>query len=243
MMVKQLLSLLLFLLLYQAGFTQRILKGRVVTEGTGKPLSAVSVYLNNTSKGTVTDEQGTFIINDFPQGKSRLVVSYVGYETYVKLINSNDSPGELIIPLKPKPEDLKGIEVKLPDPDGWRKWGKFFTDIFIGTSSNSFGCKLENPDVIKFRLNPDNSLIVYATGPIQINNLALGYEIKYKLEEFVYDRSSKVVTYNGYALFNDLALSHPKKAQKWKASRLDVYKGSLLHFMRSFFVNKLEGEG
>jgi hypothetical protein len=237
--------LLIFLLGMMGGISAQhtALKGRVVTEGTGKPLSAVSVYLNNTSRGTVTDEQGRFLINDIPAGRSRLVASCVGYETYAKGINSNDLPAEFIINLKPRPEDLKGVEVKLPDPDGWKKWGKLFTDIFIGTSSNSFGCKLENPDVIKFRLNPDNTLTVYATEPIQISNLTLGFEIKYTLEEFEYDRSSKVVVYNGYALFTDLALSHPKKASKWKESRQSVYKGSLLHFMRSFFVNKLDDQG
>jgi len=231
------------ILFYQAGFSQKTIKGKVIIEETGKPLASVSVYLNNTSKGTVTDEQGIFRISNVPEGKFRLVASYVGYETNVKLINTRDLPEEIILSLKPKPIDLKGIDVKLPDPLGWTKWGKLFTDIFIGTNANSIRCELKNPEALKFRLGEDNRLIVYANEPIRITNDALGYEISYKLEEFEYDLSSKTIIYNGYAFFKDLALSHPRKAAKWEENRKTTYQGSLLHFMRTFFVNKLDAEG
>src|SRR5882724_4047336 len=113
-MGKPLLCLLSLILFYQAGFSQKTIKGKVIIEETGKPLASVSVYLNNTSKGTVTDEQGIFRISNVPEGKFRLVASYVGYETNVKLINTRDLPEEIILSLKPKPIDLKGIDVKLP---------------------------------------------------------------------------------------------------------------------------------
>src|SRR4029077_8208127 len=69
------------------------------------------------------------------------------------------------------------------------------------------------------------------------------YEIKYKLEEFEYDFNTKVVSYNGYALFKDLGLSNKKTEKKYEQERTETYKGSLLHFMRTYFVNKLESQG
>jgi len=50
-----------------------------VTDQAGAPLSGVSVNIKNTSRGTVTDEQGGFSLN--VDNDDVLVFSYVGYET------------------------------------------------------------------------------------------------------------------------------------------------------------------
>jgi len=242
-MFRRVVCLFAIFLSCQCVFPQASIKGRVISGGTGKPLPSVSVYLNNTTKGTVTNEYGLFAIDRITPGKFRLVASCIGYETYVKFISPRDLSEDLIITLKPKPEQLKDVNVRPFDPNGWEKFGKLFTQIFIGTNPNSYKCQLKNPDVLKFRLNDDNTLTVVASEPIQIRNNALGYEINYKLEEFEYDFTSKVITYNGYALFKDLSLAHPNKALKWLSERSDTYEISLLHFMRAFFVNELVPEG
>jgi len=242
-MFRRVVCLFAIFLSCQCVFPQASIKGRVISGGTGKPLPSVSVYLNNTTKGTVTNEYGLFAIDRITPGKFRLVASCIGYETYVKFISPRDLSEDLIITLKPKPEQLKDVNVRPFDPNGWEKFGKLFTQIFIGTNPNSYKCQLKNPDVLKFRLNDDNTLTVVASEPIQIRNNALGYEMNYKLEEFEYDFTSKVITYNGYALFKDLSLAHPNKALKWLSERSDTYEISLLHFMRAFFVNELVPEG
>jgi len=242
-MFRRVVCLFAVFLSCQCVFPQASIKGRVISGGTGKPLPSVSVYLNNTTKGTVTNEYGLFAIDRITPGKFRLVASCIGYETYVKFISPRDLSEDLIITLKPKPEQLKDVNVRPFDPNGWEKFGKLFTQIFIGTNPNSYKCQLKNPDVLKFRLNDDNTLTVVASEPIQIRNNALGYEINYKLEEFEYDFTSKVITYNGYALFKDMSLAHPNKALKWLSERSDTYEISLLHFMRAFFVNELVPEG
>ena len=242
-MFRRLVCLFAIFLCCQCVFPQASIKGRVISGGTGKPLSSVSVYLNNTTKGAVTNEFGLFAIDHIPQGKFRLVASCIGYETYVKFISPRDLSEDLLITLKPKPELLKDVDVHPFDPNGWEKYGKLFTQIFIGTNPNSYKCQLKNPDVLKFRLNDDNTLTVVASEPIQIRNNALGYDVDYKLEEFEYDLNSKIITYSGYAFFKDMSLAHPNKALKWLSERSDTYDISLLHFMRAFFVNKLIPEG
>jgi hypothetical protein len=74
-------------------------------------------------------------------------------------------------------------------------------------------------------------------------NYALGYQLNYKLEEFEYDFNTKLVIYNGYVLFKDLGKDHPKQAIKYEEERKETYEGSLMHFMRTFFVNKLDTSG
>jgi len=200
--------------------------------------------LSNTSVGTNTNKQGIFDLTVNGAGKYQLVVSYIGYETYVKLINFAHLPADLIIPLKPKLNKLEDVVLEPYETNGWAKWGRFFTDLFIGTASYTWDCVLKNPETIKFRdSKKDHKLYAYAREPLIIKNNSLGYEIQYSLEEFEFDFVKKIVIFNGYPLFKDMALEHPSKARRWQEKRKYVYEGSLMHFMRSFFVNKLEENG
>ncbi len=228
---------------FQVLFAQTVLKGKVVSEETRSPVPSVSVFLNNTSIGTVTNEQGQFILKNIPAGKFRLIASSVGYQTSMQEINPKTVSKEILIVLKAKPDELQGFSVSPTETSGWEKWGKTFRDLFIGTTPKANDCHLENPQVMRFRMNADNTLTAFAREPLIITNDALGYEIHYKLEEFEYDFNSKLCSFSGYALFKDLSLTHPKRAQKYAEERLETYRGSLLHFMRAFYANQLLSQG
>jgi hypothetical protein len=236
--------LLFFLCICQPLFSQYSLSGRVINADDKKPLDAVSVFLSNTSIGIYTNKDGRYLLPEFPAGKFKLVVSLIGYQTYTKLISSKDIPGELNIELKPDSGKLPEVILESSEVYGWEKWGTLFTEFFIGTSSYSKQCDLKNPEAIKFRFSKTkNTLYAVARVPLIIENRALGYEINYKLEDFEYDFSKKVVTYNGYPFFKDLSQTYPSKAKRWKEARMEVYYGSVMHFMRSLFTHKLAEEG
>ena len=239
---KVVLGSIFFLHSGQIAFAQTLIEGTVLEAETKKPLASVSVYLNNTSIGTITNSKGFFILHNIPSEKFRLIASSVGYETFAEMIDPKKITGDIMISLHQKSEQLDKVVLVPDDPNGWKKWGLLFTELFIGTNSNSNQCHIENPDVIRLRMNPDNTLTAYAREPLPIMNYALGYEIRYKLEEFEYDLNTKVVSYNGYALFKDLGLSK-KKGKKYEQERYDTYRGSLLYFMRTYFVNKLAEQG
>src|ERR1700748_2452763 len=57
---------LLFLICCCVAFSQTVLKGKVISEDSQKPLASVSVYLNITSLGAITNEAGMFIIRGIP---------------------------------------------------------------------------------------------------------------------------------------------------------------------------------
>ena len=242
-MIKIYVITLLFLICCVVAYSQAVLKGKVISEETQKPLASVSVYLNNTSLGTVTNEDGIFIIRGIPSGKFRLVASSVGFETYVNMVDPKSAWKGFCHFFETQAEELQGFSVTPPEPDGWKKWGKLFTELFIGDTPGSNDCKLTNPEVIKFRMNSDNTLTAYAKEPLQIVNYNLGYEIKYRLEEFQYDFNIKLVNYSGYAFFTDMGVKHPNRVRRYTEARLETYKGSLLHFKRAFFANELDGQG
>jgi hypothetical protein len=236
-------SFLLIFIICQYALPQIVLKGKVVNAESQKPVPAVSVYLSNTSLGTFSNEQGLFFLKNIPSGKFKLIATCVGFATWSAWVNTREWKDSLVISLKPTTLELEGVEVIAPDPNGWVKWGKLFRDIFLGTTPHSVDCHLDNPEVLRFRLNADNTLTVSATKPIVIKNYWLGYRINYELEEFEYDFQTGVVHYQGYAFFSDLSLIHPAKAAKYQQERLKAYRGSLLHFMRAFYINQLEPEG
>jgi hypothetical protein len=242
-MTKKFFFTLSFLFWHQYASSQNILRGRVVNEETKNPLPSASVYLNNTSIGTSTNDQGVFNLRGIPSGKFRLIASCIGYATFDELVDAHEISGDFVIELKPKADDLQGIAITSYDPNGWEKWGKIFTDIFIGTTPNSNSCSLQNPKALKFRLSPDNILSVSASEPLHVLNSSLGYDLSYRLEEFEYNLNDNLVNYNGYKFFKDLVPSNPKKALKYEEERRKIYAGSLLHFMRAFFADRLDAEG
>ncbi|HET6999928.1 MAG TPA: carboxypeptidase-like regulatory domain-containing protein [Puia sp.] len=234
---------LFFLTCYAVAFSQSVLKGRVISDENKKPLASVSVYLNNTSIGTTTNDEGQFILRGIPQGKFSLVATSVGFETYTVLLDLRDLPKDFEIALKPKADELAGFSVLPTDPNGWEKYGKYFMTLMIGTTPNSNNTKLTNPEVVKFRLNEGNILTAFAKEPLKITNYTLGYEIEYKLEEFEVNLNTALVNYTGYAFYRDMGLKHPNRVRRYSEARFETYKGSLLHFMRSFYANDLEEQG
>lgn len=77
---------MLFCFSVQAAKTQITLKGKVLAADTKQPIHLANVFLSNTSIGTVTNAEGFFIIDHFPPGRYDVVVSCIGYESYVATI-------------------------------------------------------------------------------------------------------------------------------------------------------------
>lgn len=216
------------------------LKGKVLFADTRKPVVGASVFLANTSIGTVTRDNGEFVLPDFPAGSYDLVVSFIGYESYTVSLRSNQIPANLDIFLKPKVEELKEVILEPYDKDGWQKWGKFFIENFIGMSAGAEDCKLLNKEVLKFRMNrKENVLYVTADDRIEIENRFLGYRLTYDLVSFQYNMRTRLFLYQGYPLFKDIETKRSAQKKRWLAHREESYYGSMMHFMRSLYRNKL----
>jgi len=231
----------LFLLLGLVSHGQITVKGIVLDAQRNTPISNASVFLNTTSVGTVTNEQGNFSLA-IPNGKYELVVSSIGYETNAQSISSTAS-SFITIKLKLKTELMETVIIEPYEKDGWKKWGSFFIESFIGTSSLANNCQIKNIQVIRFRNSRQrNELSAYANEPLIIENKALGYTIRYQLEMFKYDFNTKYLTYAGYPFFQPMKGSIGKQ-RRWENSRKEAYFGSIMHFMRAVYRNKIIDEG
>jgi hypothetical protein len=210
-----------------------------ITDQKGNPISGASIYLSQTSKGVTSSAAGEFQLENLPDGKYNLVISAIGYETKIIHLSSESYPGNLKIILDLRAVELAEVVVQANDNDGWRRYGKYFIENFIGTTRNAKYCKIINRDVIRFRFSDKNNrLIAKADEPIIIENKILGYKIKFQLIEFTADFNTDIVAYYGYPLFTDLEGTNEKILN----NRRQAYYGSLMHFVRAVYENKLAEE-
>lgn len=239
--MQRLLLLLLYTGMSVSVFSQFSVRGTVLDSATREPLSAASVFCQNTTIGSTTNKQGEFYISLKP-GAYDLIISYTGYQTQtirvseqtkleVLMIKEDKSMGEVII--------KSSSEVA----DGWTKHGAFFMDYFLGSTPNAAQCELKNPEVLKFYFyKKSNKLKVLAKEPLQIANNALGYNLRYQLDSFVYYNASNINSYRGYCLYSEMEGSDSLK-NVWAKNRRNTYEGSKLHFMRSYYDSTLIEDG
>jgi len=223
-------------------YSQNRISGVVINGIDNGPLSAASVFINNSSKGTLTGNDGTFSINAITETNFELVISYTGFETVSLKVTPGNINSNFEIKLFPRTNELGEIKITSPEKDGWKKWGSFFTESFLGASDFALECKIINPGVLRFYYDKQNQILsAYSHGNLIIHNRALGYNIRYQLEEFRYDGKNKIITYIGYTGYDDLNLKNNRN--KWTSNRREAYRGSLLHFMRSVYANTTATEG
>ena len=103
------ITILSFLLLLSSlvGFTQVLVKGKVIDKTDKQPLPGVNILVKGTPKGAVTDVEGLFSINGITEGAT-LVISYVGYLTQEVVV---DSKTNYSIELDPEVKSLEEVVV------------------------------------------------------------------------------------------------------------------------------------
>lgn len=236
-----LLSLALFFVL--ASWAQFTVNGKVIDADTREPLGAASVFAQNTTRGTTTDKDGAFSLY-LDKGGYELVISFTEYVS--KSITIQKDEGQLLmVELSKADNSMSEVIIKSSNevPDGLEKYGQFFLQHFIGATPFADSCTLLNPQALKFLYyKKSDRLKVLASEPLQISNKALGYQLRYELDSFVYHYKTDINSYRGLCLYTEMEGS-PEEVQAWKANRKEAYFGSRLHFLRSYFDSSLKADG
>ena len=235
--------LLLFTAISSIAKGQFTVSGTVIDSATREPLALASVFCQNTTLGTSTNKQGEFSL-PLKSGEFDLIISYTGYLTQSVRISGSDN-NKLEIFLIKEDKSLEEVILKNNNEvtDGWEKYGDFFIKNFIGATPNAAQCTVNNKEVLKFYYyKRSNKLKVFATEPIQVSNKALGYDLHYQLDSFVYYYNSNINSYRGYCLFSEMEGDDSLK-KIWIANRTKAYYGSKLHFLRSYYDSSLTEDG
>jgi len=241
-MKKPILFILLSLVsLYS--LAQFNIDGKVVDADTREPLTGASVFAQNTTRGTITDKDGLFHLY-LDKGGYELIISFTGYTSQtITIQKAPDST--MIIEMKKADNSMSEVVVKssYEVENGWELYGDFFMKHFIGSTPFSDSCSLENPDALRFLYYKRNDrLKVLASEPLIISNRALGYNLRYELDSFVYFFKNDLNSYRGSCLYSQMD-GTPEEKAIWKTNRENAYFGSRLHFLRAYFDSTLKQEG
>jgi hypothetical protein len=243
--MKSYLSLLIFLTLFISSslFGQFTVTGKVVDSVTKEPLYGASVFCQNTTSGTTTNKQGEFSMQ-LKSGGYELIVSFTGYQVKeIRISNNDNTPLQIEMIKEEKTMEAVVIRSSNEVMDGWDKYGKFFLENFIGSTPNAAQCSLQNPQAVHFYYyKKSDKLKVLATEPILISNKALGYNLRYQLDSFMYYYKTQISSYRGYCLFSEME-GNFQDQKTWSDNRKKVYYGSKLHFMRSYYDSTLNEDG
>jgi len=110
--MRKTFTLLLLMISTVTLFAQSEVRGVIVDQSSKESLIGASVVLKGTTKGTVSNVDGSFTLTAVPKGKNKLEVSYIGYVTQIVDINVGDNVLKLpTIELQPDAIGLNEIRV------------------------------------------------------------------------------------------------------------------------------------
>ena len=221
--------------------------GIVVDSLTQEPLPSATVYINGTTKGTVTDNDGRFELKDvsFP---TTVIFSFVGYKPLI--LDFDRNPGMVSIGLM--------ANIELPEVDVSGKVNKrdnrkdldYFKRMFLGDDQWGRHAIIKNEEVLIYDRHIETSydirqFSVSATEPLIIDLPLLGYELYVDLVKFTAVKEKNVTTCDilGYFYYKPYDNVNKREALSFEKNRKKAYWGSSQHFLRSVSENRLKENG
>jgi hypothetical protein len=216
-------------------FGQATLRGKVLNATSDKPLPGASVYLNNTSIGTVTDESGNFIIPNAINGE--LVISCVGYERILFPLGVDElKEKSFTFKLSARQSTLRDVMI-LSDV-ARKRYLQLFKANFLGLTEEADQSSILNLNAVNFSAAKEkNAFFAYSDTPLTIINKKLGYIIRFDLEEFFLNQKTGHTFFYGFTRYEEMG-----DKKRWHTNRRKAYYGSSMHFLRSLVKNELEKE-
>ena len=94
-------------------YSQNTIEGSLKDSQTNTVLPFVNVYLPQLEKGTISNEDGTFILKNIPSGQYDIIISSMGYQTLSQTI-SIPVLEQLLIILTPTAIEMEEIIISTP---------------------------------------------------------------------------------------------------------------------------------
>jgi len=237
---KYLICGVFLLCIHSSLLSQGVISGVVVSETNGQPLSGASIYVNGSTAGTVSNENGHFRLQALPNGFYDVVVSFVGYEVivYRAVIQSKD----ISITFKMTRKETELRKVVVLSKDARQRWLKLLRENFLGITLPAERSSINNEDEVLFDMASRDSMRAYSLVPLVVENRELGYRIYFELVEFYYNARNQQTYFYGYSRYEELS-GREKVPAKYIRARERYYRGSVLHFYHSLIDSTTAEEG
>lgn len=233
---------LLGLSFIQNSFSQLFyIRGRVTDLDSKLPLKNASVYINNTTEGSATGDNGEFELGPLPAGRYEVVASYVGYEPALYSAEINQTGLRIIFKLEQKETIMR--EVLVLTSETRKQYLEIFKKYVLGVSVAAERCQIKNIEEVQFASGENkDEFLAYTDRKLVIDNPELGYTLYFDLLKFSYNKATTNSYFFGYTRFVDWGKNTQSK-KKWLRKRRQAYEGSTVHFFRSLVKKQLAKEG
>jgi TonB family protein len=158
---------------YQFNNSNSVVKGQVTSATDGSPMPGVNVVLKGTTTGTITDEQGNYVI-ELPESKNQeLVFSFIGSHTdeiavdgqsvvNVKMSDDVSQLSEVVVVGYGAADGAIGEPTTptllLAEPTGGRRSFKKYLETSLNYPQQALENKIEGRVTIQFSVKTDGSL-------------------------------------------------------------------------------------
>ncbi len=242
-MLRHFSTVSLLLVLVSSALAQTAtISGQVTDAQTRESLPGATVFIAESTNGTITDQDGRYVLEGVPTGAVRVYVSFVGFESQRRnlIVSEGDSPN-VSFALAPSPIPLDDVTVSGESDRQWRRDLERFIEQFLGQTDNARKVTLENPLALTFTGSTRERLVAQISEPLIVDNRALGYRITYHLTQFESTRSR--TTFAGEPLYHELEPADEQEAERWQQARRRAFAGSRRHFLRSLARGTLQEQG
>ena len=211
----------------------------IVYDENNNVMPGVSVYLNGTTIGTITDKYGRYKIVPENKINTELIISFLGYQTVI--IKNPFDKSDYHIQLKPKILELPEVVVHA-GKFSRDQMLKIFRKQFLWTTKAGKSCKIKNEDDILLKYDyKTKTLTASSEKPLIIENPFLGYLIDFNLVDFntkfqrkrIITRNVLTNFFSGTTLFKDIGNNDESILNRRKIT----YTGSSMHFFRNLYAN------
>jgi len=218
----------------------------IVTDDKDEPIPGATVFIADSRKVTASDKDGRFTLTQVQPGNYNLVVKMIGYTVLQHAFMLQNNNARFRFKLQEDNVMLNTVEINAMSLAERKRLLAIFLDCFLGRSRNAAQCKILNTDDIKLRFNKNTYVLTASSSDfLIIENKALGYRMKYLLNNFLYDRSlaaNNLISFEGTLFVEDMA-GNPRQQKKWEEERVNTYLGSIQHYYRALFSNSLQEDG
>ena len=227
--------------LFSQGYT---VEGKVTDLESGLPVPMATVYVNGTTRGTITGPDGDFSLEHVIL-PCELILSHVSYE----LINVplRDTSHLKDLDFKMEPRVIRLQEATIIRPNLREEYLRHFRFLFLGQDYEKSGARILNDSVLIIRMRENEQFSVEANGPIMIYLPETGYMLTMDLVRFDLDYSEELEGYHcsilGYYYFEPMETGSRKERRLLARRRAETYYNSSMHFCRSLYHNQLMENG
>lgn len=233
---------------------QGAISGTITSDGSGGPVPYATVYINGTSNGTITNEEGYFSLDNV-SAPSQLVVSHL---TYVSVVHAISQIPEQPLSIIMKQKNVEMNELSIEEDDRRNDNIGYFKNGFLGMDYWGENAILLNDSVLRFQRirnkvpvsqqamavvirRPTYTFNVTVDQPLVIDMPKLGYTLNADLMYYtsIPGRTSSL----GYFYYQPYEVKSRFKRRQFAKNRRKAYFNSVPHFCKALCTDDLDNQG